>query len=152
YVVLEKMPSGFPSGACCLASCLFSPMRVMACIRSCICWPKLLLYLLLRLLRFPRFLFSTIHLSIFNSCQYMPISRRCLEGYSFLRLTTRQLLRYNCLDGGATSSERGKSVHWLKGRVRYPIVMNKFTCLSVYITLQVVTENIIAYWRDDGNK
>src|SRR5699024_7306520 len=67
-------------------------------------------------------------------------------------LSTRHLLRYNCLDAGATSIVRGKSVHWLKGRVTYPIVMNKFICLSVYITLHVVTENIIVYWRDDGNK
>src|SRR5699024_11632614 len=69
------MPSGFPSGACCLASCLFSPMRVMGCIRSCICWPRLLLYLLLRLLRLPRFLFSTFHVSIFKSCQKKPFRR-----------------------------------------------------------------------------
>src|SRR5699024_12301915 len=97
------MPSGFPSGACCLASCLFSPMRVMACIRSCICWPKLLLYLLLRLLRLPRFLFSTIHLSIFKSCQKKPFLRLSFYGYYFLFFSTMPLLCYTCIDAGESA-------------------------------------------------
>src|SRR5699024_12439687 len=86
------MPSGFPSGACCLASCLFSPMRVIACIRSCICWPKLLLYLLLLLLLLPRFLFPTIHPSIFKPCLKLPCPMLFSLFYSFYGCFLRYFL------------------------------------------------------------
>src|SRR5699024_5274407 len=46
---------------------------------------------------------------------------------------------------------RGKSVHWLKGRATYKVVGYSFVYLSVYITLHIVTKNIIAYSYDGGD-